>query len=305
MSFTLTEASKYTQNQMKVGVLEELVRDSVIMQKLRFIEVTGNAYQYTREEAMGSADFYDPNELIHEDTGSVTSHTVALKVLAGDADIDNFLKKTRSDKTDFEASEISRKSKALKWKFLETFWYGNVSNNAKAFDGVHTLLNSLTARTVDQGGVGLSIATLEDQLDTILGGMPDGLFMTKRLRTLLTRYFRSNVIDGTMMNNYGEKVKEFNEIPIFVDDHLTLTETSSGDDVTLSTGSTKNSLLALTFDEDALLGLQNGGLSIKNLGQVDNKDSKRWRMLWYVSLALTGTLRQARVHNITNVPVTD
>lgn len=305
MSFSLAEASKYTQNQMKVGVIEELIRDSIIMQKLRFIDVTGNAYQYTRENSMGSADFYDPNELIHEDTGDVTSVTVALKILAGDADIDNFLKKTRSDKTDFEASEINRKSKALKWKFLETFWYGSVSANAKAFDGIHTILNGLPARTVNQGETGLSLETLEDQMDTILGGMPDGLWGPKRLRTLMTRYFRSHVIDGVMMNNFGEKVKEFNEVPIYVDDHLTRTEVASGDDVTAQTGGTTMSLFGLTFDEDAIIGLQNGGLSIKNLGQVDNKDSKRWRLIWYCSLALTGTLRQLRVHDIADSAVID
>jgi hypothetical protein len=304
MSFTQAEASKYTQNQMKAGVLEELVKDSNIMQRLRFIDVTGNAYQYTRENSMGTADFYDPNELISEDTGDVTSVTAAIKILAGDADIDNFLRKTRSDKTDFEASEIDRKAKALKWKFLDTFWYGDSSANSKSFDGLNVLLNALPARTVNQGGA-LSITTMEDQFDTILGGMPDGLWMSKRLRTLITRYMRSKAINDITRNDFGEKVTEFNNMPIYVEDHLTLTETASVDSVTSPIGSTTMSLFALAFGEDDILGLQNGGLSIKNLGQLEGKDSRRWRLIWYVGLALQRTIRQARVHAITNSAVVD
>lgn len=304
MSYTLLEASKYTQNQLKSGVIEQLVLDSNIMARLKFIDVTGNAYQYTRENSMGTADFYDPNELISEDTGDVTSVTAAIKILAGDADIDNFLRKTRSDVTDFEASEIDRKAKALKWKFLDTFFYGNVSTNAKAFDGVHTLLNAIPANTVNQAGA-LSIATLEDQLDVILGGMPDGLWMPKRLRTLVTRYLRSKGLQDRGYDNFGEKVKEFNDIPIYVDDHLTLTETVSTDSVTSPTGSNTMSILALTFSDDDLLGLQNGGLQIKNLGQLEGKDSKRWRLIWYVGLALQRTLRNHRIHGITNATVVD
>lgn len=304
MAITQSEAAKYTVNSVKRGVLEEIIKDSFIMQNLKFIDVVGNAYQYLRENSLGSANFYDPNEPWSEDTGDVTQVTASIKILGGDADVDNFLKATRSDKTDFEAENIDMKAKAVKHTFLDNFYYGSVSANAKSFDGIQTLMNSTTAQVVNMAGA-LSVATLETQMDLVLDGKGDGLFMSKANRRRLTQYFRAKNNVNLMMNNAGERLKEFNEVPIYVDDFLTQTETVSGTSVTAKTGSNTSSVLYLSFGDSAVLGLQNGGLSIKKLGQLMNKDSVRWRIKWYVGLALMRTIRVARVHGITAATVVD
>ena len=68
---TQAEAAKYTVNAVKKGVLEEIIKDSVVLQNLPFIDVVGNAYQYLRENTLGTNNFYSPNELWSEDSGEI------------------------------------------------------------------------------------------------------------------------------------------------------------------------------------------------------------------------------------------
>jgi hypothetical protein len=39
MALTLTEAAKFSRNMLKKGVIEEIIKDSVVLQKLPFIDV--------------------------------------------------------------------------------------------------------------------------------------------------------------------------------------------------------------------------------------------------------------------------
>ena len=53
--------------------------------------------------------------------------------MGGDADIDNFLKTTRSNVQDLEAAVVQLKAKAVQALFDTTFINGNASTNASAF----------------------------------------------------------------------------------------------------------------------------------------------------------------------------
>jgi hypothetical protein len=58
MALTLAEASAFTTNMVKKGVLKVIIKDSIVLQKMPFIEIVGNAYQYLREATLGAATFY-------------------------------------------------------------------------------------------------------------------------------------------------------------------------------------------------------------------------------------------------------
>ena len=55
-----------------------------------------------------------------ESTPTFTQVTATLKILGGDADIDNFLKSTRSNLQDLEAAVVQLKAKALQTKFEDS-----------------------------------------------------------------------------------------------------------------------------------------------------------------------------------------
>src|SRR4030066_425492 len=136
MAMTLAEAVKLSNDLLLQGVVETIVKDSPVLQKLPFVEIVGNGLTYNRENALPTVDFYDVGDTWAESTPTFTQVTANLKIMGGDADVDNFLKATRSNIQDLEAAVIELKAKALKDKFEDTFLYGDSAQNAKQFDGL-------------------------------------------------------------------------------------------------------------------------------------------------------------------------
>lgn len=303
MAVTLTEAAKYTTNMVRKGVLEEIVKDTMVLQRLPFEDIVGNALQYLRENSLAGADFYAPNETWNESTGDVTQVTAGITILGGDADVDNFLKATRADKTNFEAQTVDNKAKAVRHTFLDYFYYGNTSSNSKSFNGLHALI--VAGQRTHQGsgstGAALSLANLDLAIDLILDGKPDWIIMNKAIRRRIKQYMLSTGnLAITSKDDYGNRVMEYDGIDIHVDDFITQTETIASADFSAKTGGATTSVFVGRFGTKDVLGLQNGGLEVKSLGQLNTKDAKRWRVRWYCGLALMRTFGVGRIDGITN-----
>src|SRR4030043_2268193 len=136
MALTLAEASKVSNDMLLQGVVETIVKDSPILQQLPFIEIVGNVLTYNQEKTLPTIDFYDVGDSWAESTPTFEQKTANLKIMGGDADVDNFLKATRSNIQDLEAAVIELKAKALKDKFEEIFIYGDTEVSSKQFDGL-------------------------------------------------------------------------------------------------------------------------------------------------------------------------
>src|SRR4030043_509277 len=145
MALTLAEGAKLSNDMLLRGVVETIVKESPILQRIPFIEIVGNGLTYNRENTLPSIDFYDVGDTWSESTPTFEQKTANLKIMGGDADVDNFLKATRSNIQDLEAAVVELKAKALKDKFEDTFIYGNSAVNAKQFDGLRKLIDTTTA----------------------------------------------------------------------------------------------------------------------------------------------------------------
>lgn len=308
MALTLTESAKFTVNMVKRGVLETIIKDSPVMQRLPFIDVVGNAYQYLQESTLGSGSFYDPGEVWTEQTPTFTQKTAGIKIMGGDADIDEFLKATRSDKTDLESSTIQKKAKGVRFTFLDRFYYGSSATNSKEFDGVHVLMPSAQTLHAGSGSTGGALgvaAHLDPVFDLIRDGKPDLVILTRNIRRRISQYIRANGgLYQAEFNELGQTVRSWNDVPITIDDSMTQTETLSAGAYSAKTGGATSSLFVLRFGDDDLLGLQNGGLSVRKLGTLESKDAQRWRIRWYVGLALMRDISVAEIDGITDVAVT-
>ena len=104
MALTLAEASKLSNDMLLQGVVETIVKDSPILQRLPFIEIVGNGLTYNQEKTLPSIDFYDVGDTWAESTPTFEQITANLKIMGGDADVDNFLKATRSNVQDLETA---------------------------------------------------------------------------------------------------------------------------------------------------------------------------------------------------------
>ena len=122
MALTKVEAAKLTNDMLLRGVIDTVVKESSVLQLLPFMEVTGTAVAYNREATMPAATFYEVGDTWTEATPTFTQVTATLKILGGDADVDNFLQATYADPNDLEAEVIAKRAKAVGHLFSEGYW---------------------------------------------------------------------------------------------------------------------------------------------------------------------------------------
>lgn len=141
MAITLAEASKLSTDMLLKGVIETVIKDSPILQRMPFIQIAGNSLKYNREKTLPGAAWYAPV------TGTWTTSepaweqcTASLCVLGGDADVDNYLKATRSNIQDLEAAVIETKAKAIRHEFENAFINGDSSSDPNQPDGLYKTL---------------------------------------------------------------------------------------------------------------------------------------------------------------------
>jgi len=299
MALTLAEASKLSNDMLRQGVVETIVKESPVLRKLPFIEIVGNGLTYNRESALPGIDFYDVGDPWAESTPTFEQETANLKIMGGDADVDNFLKATRSNIQDLEAAVIEIKAKALKDKFEETFIYGDSALNAKQFDGLRKLIDTATAGTqviaTGASGATLSLTMLDQLIDAIKGGRPDLLLMSRRTRRKINVLVRgSGGMIQTDRDSFGNFIEFWDGVPIGVSDWILDTHVVAGSVETATTGGACSTVYALQFGEGGLCGLTAPGyIAAERVGSLETKDATRTRIKWYVALALFATVKAA------------
>ena len=299
MALTLAEAAKLSNDMLMQGVVETIVKDSPVLQRLPFIEIVGNGLTYNQEKTLPDIDFYDVGDTWAESTPTFEQLTANLKIMGGDADVDNFLKATRSNIQDLEAAVIELKAKALKSKFEEIFIYGNAAVNAKQFDGLKKLINTGAegAQLIAMGDAGdtLTLAKLDELIDAVKGGKPDMLLMSRRSRRKINALVRTvGGMTETDRDQWGNFVQLWDSVPIGVNDWILDTHVLTDGVETAIMGGDCSTIYALQLGEGALCGLTSPGhLQVEPVGALENKDASRTRVKWYVSLALFSSIKAA------------
>ncbi len=288
MALTLAEAAKLSNDTLLTGVIETIIKDSPILQRLPFIEIVGNGLTYNREATAPSAAFFDIGDTWTESTPTFTQQTVNLKIMGGDADIDNFILATRSNLQDLETAIVQLKAKAVRDLFEDTFITGDATADPKSFDGLDQLVDPTQTLSMGVDGGSLTLDKLDELTDTVQGGKPDLLLMSRRSRRILNKLARTS---GSFLeadrDEFGQMLQFYDGIPIGVSDYI-------ADDQTVGTSTDCSTIYAFQTGEGALLGLTSpGGLQVERVGSLETKDATRTRIKWYSSLALFNTVKLA------------
>ena len=299
MALTLAEAAKLSNDMLLQGVVETIVKDSPVLRALPFVEIVGNGLTYNQEKTLPSIDFYDVGDTWAESTPTFEQKTANLKIMGGDADVDNFLKATRSNLQDLEAAIVELKAKALKDKFEETFIYGDASANPKQYDGLRKLIDTTTSGSqviaAGASGATLTLAMLDQLIDAVKGGKPDLLLMSRRSRRKINALVRAS---GGMMetdrDKWGNFVQLWDGIALGVNDWILDTHVVSSSIETGITGGDSSTIYGVQLGEGALCGLSAPGhLTVEPIGSLETKDASRTRIKWYCSLALFASVKAA------------
>jgi hypothetical protein len=293
MALSLSESAKLSNDMVQRGVIETIIEESPILGMLPFETIEGNSLKYNQETTLGGAAFYAVNGTWTEATATFTQQTANLAILGGDADVDNFIQRVRSNIQDQRAVQTQLKAKSVARAFEDTFFYGVQANDTNSFDGLMTLVTS--GQTVD-ANASMALATHIDPLiDKVLGTKPDLLVTTRKQRRALKALLAASahyVERGE--SSFGRQVMMYDGIPVEISDFLVDTETTSA-----KTGGTQSSMWAIHFSAaDGVVGLQNGGVEVVDLGQLESKDAQRVRIRWYVSIAVMRASALARVKRL-------
>src|SRR3989338_7613631 len=285
MPTVLSEYAKLSNDALLKGIIETIIKDSPVLQKLPFIEITGNALAYNREKAMTAAAFFAVDGTWTAPPAvTFDKLTAQLKILGQDADVDNYVKATRSNIQDIQATKIELTAKSVRHKFESTFIYGTtadylgLSADANAFDGIWKLLDTGTANSqvVSMGGTGaaLTLAKLDELTNTVKGANPALLMMSRRSRRKLNALMRAAGLVEVGQDEFGNFTSLYNGIPVAVNDWLLDTHTLAGGVETATTGGSNSVIYAFAFGEGAVCGVTGpGAIQVEPVGVLESKDA--------------------------------
>lgn len=300
MPLLRVEAEKLSNNDLVRGVVEEIIDRDPLYALLPFAQTTGKAYVYNRENTISEGDFLDPNEVINEGGATFDEITTKLRILAGDVDVDNFLRETMGDTNDQLGIQIAEKAKGMARKFRRTLITGDATGNPKEFDGIGNLVVAGQSISAGTNGAAVSLSMIDELLDAVKNGA-DALIMrhgTWRAVKALMRAAGGTTPPMLQWENFGVPVPAYDGVPVILSDFVP-------GDVDQGTATDTCSIYAVRLNEvDGLHGIFGGpsaGLRLEEVGLVQNKDAYRYRMKWYTGLALKSTQSLARVVGVTNI----
>jgi hypothetical protein len=314
MAITLAEAAKLSDDDLQRGVIETFViePESVILDRIPFLEVEGNSYMYNEEATLPGVEFRAVNAAYSESTGTVNQKTEKLTILGGEADVDAFIQKTRSNLNDQRATQQRMKVKAATYKFQDAFINGDTAVDANSFDGLKKRLTG--TQVLDAATNGLPVVGTTDNeryeffeaLDALIAAVKGGvdvLYMNSMIVARIKSAARRIGKYETSRDEFGRKIDEYDGIPFRdigtkADGSLIIPQTE-----TQGTSSVASSIYAVRFGEDegdrAVTGLTNGGVQVKDLGELESKPAYRTRIELYAGLAVFGP-GAARLRGILN-----
>ncbi|AGK78630.1 Major structural phage protein [Streptomyces microflavus DSM 40593] len=314
MAVTLVEAAKLSTTSLQRGVIETFVQESSILDRIPFMTIEGNAYGYNEEATLPGVAFRAVNEAYTESTGTVNPKSESLVILGGDADVDNFIVKTRGNLNDQRATQTRMKVKAAGYKFQDTFFNGDVAVDAKSFDGLKKRL--IGAQVIDAATNGIGpVAGGHDFFDVLdaaiarvpgINGSNGAIYANSaaiaRVKSSARRLGGVEMIRETLTQ---KMVQTYNGIPM-----LDPGQTAAGVDIlpqTETQGSASgitSSIYVVRFGQDegdrAVTGLTNGGVQVKDLGELQEKPALRTRIEFYTGLAVFGGKAAARIRGVLN-----
>jgi hypothetical protein len=270
---TLADAAKLSTDDLQRGVLETFVQESSVLDRIPFLTIQGNAYAYNQEATMPSVGFRDVNEAYDSNVGTVVQKSEKLVILGGDADVDRFIVQTRGNLNDQRAIQTRMKVKAASYFYQDKFINGDTAVDTKGFDGLKKRLTGSQVIAADTNGlaiVGADDAARQkffDKMDELVAAVPgingsNGAFYANSLVIAKIRS-AARRIGGVEMCSSIYAVKF---------------------------GSAEG--------DQAVTGLTNGGVQVRDLGELDTLPVFRTRLEFYTGLATFGGQAAARLTGV-------
>ena len=313
MAVTLAQAAVASRTELQRGVIETFIIEGAVLDRIPLMEIEGNAFAYNEEGTLPGVEFRAVNAAYSESTGTINQKTETLVILGGDADVDTFIQKTRSNLNDQRAIQTRMKVKAATYKFQDAFINGDTAVDANGFDGLKKRLTGSQVIAAGTNGIPVIGTTDEerhtffDKLDEAIAavrGNVDAIYGNKAIISKIKSSARRLTMYDQRIDDFGRLIAMYNGIPL-----LDIGKRADGTEIipqteTQGSASTASSLYLVKWGNDesdgGVTGLTNGGVDVRDLGEIDAKPVFRTRIEFFCGVGVFSGRAAARLTGVLN-----
>lgn len=317
MAVSLYQSALIAQNNgefKKAGILQTFAQASPLLAAMPLVSIAGNSYAWTREANLGSVGFRAVNSALAEGAGAVETRSVALKIIGGDLDVDNFLIQSHGPATRsaHETMKATLLAQTVAYQIIKgsTTAAGGATADANGFDGLQVRYGGGFGgnAVVDAGenadqiilNDGASDALSMKKLDEAIQAVdnPTHILMGKKMKVNMMAFLRNSSAVTMTKDEFGRLITSYNGLPILEADVL---GTSTGlQQLAFNEGASSNrtSIYVLNLSDMGLHMVQNGGVQVRDLGEQDSKPVYRTRVEWYCNVVDAHPRCVARLYSI-------
>lgn len=309
MPLTLVEAAKGETNPFRRGVIQTFMDNSRLAELVPYEEIPGGSDSIEQEAVLPGAESRGVNEAFQESTGRTEEITQSLKIYGGEIGIDPFILKTKGEAK--ATAQVAMKIKAISNKWTLDMFKGDAQANIRDFDGLQNRLTPGTFQVVEagatDGGDPLALTVLDEAIARC--NMAQALLMGRQMWVRFQQALRNQNVSGVLSRDrdeFGRPVIRYNGLELVMvtdnsnnDNILDFTEVGSG-----GATATASSIYVVGFGEDGILGIQNGGMDVRNLGEDNDTPREDTRVEWYNNFHIMHPRAVIRIRGISDAAFT-
>jgi len=292
MSVLKVIAGRLSAETTERAVIEYMADKDELFALLPFAKSATNIYSWYRTGDVPTASVVDPYGTIPEVdvVGTVMQNRISM--IAADVVVYNFEATAVEQLVDRILEKTLAASEAITRAFKRLFIAGD-STRPNEFDGLDKFVDTSMIVDAGSGGAPISFQLLDQLLEKFPpGAEPTAIIVHPRTYLSIKALLRTLYVkpDEVMLPNFGRPVLAYNGIPILRNEYIPIV-------------SGLTSVYAVRLGQTAVHGVymgDNAGVVIEEVGKVQDKDARKWRLKWYVSMASKNKWDVAKITNINN-----
>jgi hypothetical protein len=324
MPWTLTELSKIETDVLRKSVVDCLIMESNVMEKIPWETIGTLSTAVVKYQDLPSVGFRKLNAGYTESTGTFAQKTEVISLLGGMIDTDKAIARAKNTIADARAVQQQMMVRAIAYKFNDKFINGSPVSDPEEFKGVKERVNDIygegyTTQFIDCAGTygaardaGILYDTANrnnflDKLDLLLyaisGHKPDALYMNKKCLLAVSSLLRQERLLNQAQDMFGRSINIYAGVPL-IDigtkaDQITEIITNTEDPQSIYTSDVSTSIYAVKFGVGEFLwGIQEYPLEVTDKGLLEGSPVYRTEVDWPLGLAHVDPRSIARLANV-------
>ncbi len=293
MSVLKVLAGRMSAESTERAVIEYMADKDELFALLPFVRSQTDLFSWYRTGEVPTASVVDPYGTIPEVDVIGTRMQNKISMIAADVVVYNFEATAVEQLVDRVLEKTLAASEAIVRAYKRLFITGDSTRNEHEFDGLDKFVDPDMIVDAGAGGAPISFRLLDQLLEKFPpGAEPTAIIVHPRtylsIRDLLRTLFVKP--DEIMLPNFGRPVMTYNGIPILKNEYIPIVDNLT-------------SVYAVRLGQTAVHGVymgDNAGVVIEEVGRLHDKDARKWRLKWYVSMASKNKWDVAKIININN-----